>query len=782
MEMKEVKSNTDHRWRWGELQNSRNKVIKGALKQNPNYFEPQIRKSSKNLGLIQKGPDNAFVKLIVDDPDAETPFDSIKKYIVEARGDMDQETLKDLATDFKCLVCSLIEESVETENLESLRKCIYWFDNMVIETPEMRHLTQHWGNFDLKTNNNSMIRACEKNNFEMVLCFLQAEFILKKNNESNCHHESTGISDLICRQYRKQGTDLLGCFRIFQATTKPAYLIAKFHHKMELKMTADFDVYTNNSLINNIKYSREDFKDEDPISEAFRNIENARQLMNTNFEYKSRFEDIIDENTKFTAQMLDLCKNCEESERVLANDMSSDLTSIVPYPRIDLAIRTKNIKFVAHEFCQEVLRKRMVKCELTGNIIPWNSTNFFDRCLYIMLCLVSLPFCIVCRLVLDMTPCCRSNERQADVERQNDEGQLKKEKLNDKVKKDTEEHEVEKYFMVERFFSLPINRLIFHSASITIFLGLLITLIFFYPDNQKLAWIVFTYTLSFIALDLTSVLRKNYILDSLYGFTIDALLLSGTILKFFRWYQHEDPSKDENIDVMIQTKNSTNTTSSSLSSATEDQAQTLAHYINLGEIELCLVSLALVLSIMKMLYFLQQSQWLGPLAISIRRVFTDLAVVGMAYIISLVAFTVGLFFIMDIHKNEECKDHEFHLWRTAFKTTFWSLFDPGSLGDKDFGCTDGFAKGTARVWWGVYQALNMLVLIPLLVALMSNTMAFMDKDKDDHWKYKRASIWLRYIDNSFLPTPFNLVDINFFKTISGQKNERITPNKDETGE
>ena len=68
------------------------------------------------------------------------------------------------------------------------------------------------------------------------------------------------------------------------------------------------------------------------------------------------------------------------------------------------------------------------------------------------------------------------------------------------------------------------------------------------------------------------------------------------------------------------------------------------------------------------------------------------------------------------------------------------------------------ARTTALTMWGIYQVVNVIMLMPLMVALMSTTMNLIDSDKDHQWKFQRTEIWLRFFDYTGLPAPLNIID------------------------
>ena len=88
------------------------------------------------------------------------------------------------------------------------------------------------------------------------------------------------------------------------------------------------------------------------------------------------------------------------------NDLNADsnfgglLNAKIAYPRIEAAIRTNNVEFVAHDFCQQVLGEKLVKSDLTGEILYWNSANWWDKSIYIVFCLIMMPRIMIGKVLL----------------------------------------------------------------------------------------------------------------------------------------------------------------------------------------------------------------------------------------------------------------------------------------------------------------------------------------------------------------------------------------------
>eukprot|EP00092_Neocalanus_flemingeri_P048313 GFUD01055058.1.p1 GENE.GFUD01055058.1~~GFUD01055058.1.p1 ORF type:complete len:494 (-),score=83.58 GFUD01055058.1:98-1372(-) len=177
-----------------------------------------------------------------------------------------------------------------------------------------------------------------------------------------------------------------------------------------------------------------------------------------------------------------------------------------------------------------------------------------------------------------------------------------------------------------------------------------------------------------------------------------------------------------------------------------------------------LFGVGLTLTFSKLLYFCQISHKIGPIAISIKRVCKDIILVAISFLIFLIAFGLGIFYLMknvnDEDVEEECK-HQLHDTTEVFKTLFWNLFDPASI--EDFGCRK--IKGSAPRYlamflFAMFLIFNFLILMNALIALMNSTLNAVNMNKVQQWKFERTSIWLRYLDLGFvLPCPFNLIEV-----------------------
>ena len=76
--------------------------------------------------------------------------------------------------------------------------------------------------------------------------------------------------------------------------------------------------------------------------------------------------------------------------------------------------------------------------------------------------------------------------------------------------------------------------------------------------------------------------------------------------------------------------------------------------------------------------------------------------------------------------------------------------------------------------WGLYQIINVVVLLNVCVALMNKTQMKIESNKENIWKFYRTDAWLIFIDDVNLPIPFNIWStiINWLYKLAGYEKEQ----------
>lgn len=68
-----------------------------------------------------------------------------------------------------------------------------------------------------------------------------------------------------------------------------------------------------------------------------------------------------------------------------------------------------------------------------------------------------------------------------------------------------------------------------------------------------------------------------------------------------------------------------------------------------------------------------------------------------------------------------------------------------------------FTRFWALLMFGSYSVINIIVLLNMLIAMMSNSYQIISEKSDSEWKFARSHLWISYFDDgNTLPPPFNL--------------------------
>ncbi|XP_014240467.1 transient-receptor-potential-like protein isoform X1 [Cimex lectularius] len=191
-----------------------------------------------------------------------------------------------------------------------------------------------------------------------------------------------------------------------------------------------------------------------------------------------------------------------------------------------------------------------------------------------------------------------------------------------------------------------------------------------------------------------------------------------------------------------------------------------------------LFAAANIFSALKLVHMFSINPHLGPLQISLGRMVIDIVKFFFIYSLVLFAFACGLnqllWYFAELERRKcyslpgglpdwDTKGDSCSKWRNfgnLFESTqslFWASF--GGVGTDTFQLTG--IKTYTRFWgllmFGTYSVINVIVLLNLLIAMMSNSYAIIDEHSDTEWKFARTKLWLSYFEESAtLPPPFNI--------------------------
>lgn len=187
----------------------------------------------------------------------------------------------------------------------------------------------------------------------------------------------------------------------------------------------------------------------------------------------------------------------------------------------------------------------------------------------------------------------------------------------------------------------------------------------------------------------------------------------------------------------------------------------------------------MIFSFLKLVHIFSVNPHLGPLQISLGRMIIDILKFFFIYSLVLFAFGCGmnqlLWYYADLEKNK-CYhlpnghadfDHEemaCSIWRrfaNLFETSqslFWASFGLVDLNNFELTGIKSFTRFWALLMFGSYSVINIIVLLNMLIAMMSNSYQIISERSDTEWKFARSGLWMSYFEEGdTIPPPFNII-------------------------
>ncbi|XP_065332028.1 transient receptor potential protein-like isoform X2 [Cloeon dipterum] len=197
-----------------------------------------------------------------------------------------------------------------------------------------------------------------------------------------------------------------------------------------------------------------------------------------------------------------------------------------------------------------------------------------------------------------------------------------------------------------------------------------------------------------------------------------------------------------------------------------------------------------VFSFLKLVHIFSVNPHLGPLQISLGRMVIDIIKFFFIYMLVLFAFGCGmnqlLWYYSDLDRQRcYAKDPEVSDWENEDKacstwrrfanmfetsqTLFWAGFGLVDLITFELTGMKSFTRFWSLLMFGSYSVINIIVLLNMLIAMMSNSFQIISERSDVEWKFARSRLWMSYFeDGDILPPPFNIVpSMGLLKDIFG---------------
>ena len=191
-------------------------------------------------------------------------------------------------------------------------------------------------------------------------------------------------------------------------------------------------------------------------------------------------------------------------------------------------MKLQNIKFVAHDYCQQILGQRMQRSDEGDLTLPWDSTNIANRILFVLgFGILFTPLFILVRLGRDILICCTVSESQPDI---NDSVMLPQEPAARTTSK----------YRIFNHLDFPSNRFWAQTLSSIIYLFIIINFVF-YVDNLASRIALLVFSLSHFFRDIGPFYRRVFLKQSkstitfwgVYSILTDFLLLTGSCLAVY---------------------------------------------------------------------------------------------------------------------------------------------------------------------------------------------------------------------------------------------------------
>ncbi|KAI8440838.1 hypothetical protein MSG28_009149 [Choristoneura fumiferana] len=187
----------------------------------------------------------------------------------------------------------------------------------------------------------------------------------------------------------------------------------------------------------------------------------------------------------------------------------------------------------------------------------------------------------------------------------------------------------------------------------------------------------------------------------------------------------------------------------------------------------------MIFSFLKLVHIFSINPYLGPLQVSLGRMILDIIKFFFVYMLVLFAFGCGLnqlmWYYAELEKNKcyhtangmpdfDNQERACTIWRryaNLFETSqslFWASFGLVDLTTFELTGIKSFTRFWALLTFGSYSVINIIVLLNMLIAMMSNSYQIISERADVEWKFARSNLWMSYFeDGDTVPPPFNII-------------------------
>ncbi|KAH9373927.1 hypothetical protein HPB48_001103 [Haemaphysalis longicornis] len=176
---------------------------------------------------------------------------------------------------------------------------------------------------------------------------------------------------------------------------------------------------------------------------------------------------------------------------------------------------------------------------------------------------------------------------------------------------------------------------------------------------------------------------------------------------------------------------------------------------------------------LRLVHLFSMNPHLGPLQISLGRMVIDIIQFFFIYTLVLFSFACGLnqllWYYADLEQTncdpQNIRDSSCLTWRRfsnlfeSSQSLFWASFGLVDLSNFELTGIKSYTRFWGLLMFGSYSVINIVVLLNLLIAMMSNSYQRISERADTEWKFGRAKLILKYFQpGQTLPPPFNLLE------------------------
>ncbi|XP_023310335.1 short transient receptor potential channel 4-like [Anoplophora glabripennis] len=473
----------------------------------------------------------------------------------------------------------------------------------------------------------------------------------------------------------------------------------------------------------------------DPILAAFHLSEELKQCSFLVPEFRLAYAELAAEVSNFAVDLIACCRSTNEMELILSQSAGMKSAKLFVFPRLVLAMDTKQKTFVAHPNTQQI-----VEAAWCGDWHDYKIKPFTFKLLYPFLRIIVLPVITLMNLI-------------------------------------TPNHSLVKHW------STPRNKMISHIAAYIIFL----LLIFFEsnldktgqkrkPPNSGLEPVIMV----FVAGNVWSVIRMLILqgpsryLKKLWNWH-DIISNFLFVLTFLFWLaSYFDAVHNDQVDL----------------------ERKYWHQLDPLLIAEGCFAIATIMAFFRLIFFCRLNYYMGPLQISLGKMCADLAKYIIVFVIVILSFSAGLCRFYQpydgmIQVDSDIKTQQvssFINFSTTLKTFFWAIFCmsplesadvvienlPGDTPTSTIINTHEFTEAVGYIAFALFEVLIVVMILNMLIATMSATFQRVIDNLDVEWTFGKTDFYIEYMLQSTTPSPLNLIPTpggisSFMELLQGPK-------------